>query len=64
MTSVTDKLVRFMRNQVNQVTPQDIAHDKVVENETALKIAHAKKKWLIDYQTEREKKMLYIKQHL
>ena len=39
----------------------DIAHVNTVEQESLLKMGHAQKKWLIDYQQEREKKMLYIK---
>jgi hypothetical protein len=39
----------------------DIIHDKKVEQETQLKMANAKKRWLIDYQQEREKKREYCR---
>jgi len=64
MASVADKLYTFVKNQYNNATPQMISHDRAVDDEAALKMAHAKKKWLLDYQEEREKKMVYVKQHL
>ena len=34
----------------------DIAHAQNTDREATIKLAHAQKKWLIDYQQEREKK--------
>lgn len=60
MASVADKLLTFVKNQVNNVTPLQINHNKAVEDEASLKMAHAKKRWLLDYQEDREKKMVYV----
>lgn len=64
MSSVADKFITFLRNQATGSTPQDQEHARIVEQESQLRMAQAKKRWLIDYQQEREKKLLYIKEHL
>ena len=58
------KLVNIVRTTLGDVTDQDIRHEEAVEKVSALLMANAKKKWLIDYQQEREKKREYIRQHL
>ena len=51
-----------------QVTGTGIYHDNLhkanTHREAAVKMAHASKKWLIDYQKDREDKQNYIRQHL
>jgi hypothetical protein len=46
------------------VDPVTLDHETTTEKEASLKMAHAKKKWIIDYQLEREKKMQYVQQHV
>lgn len=62
--SVKQKIFEIVKTAVSNVPPEDIVHEHEVDRESALKMAHAKKKWMIDYQVEREKKNLYVKQHL
>lgn len=62
--SVADKFINFIRNQASGTTPHDQEHARIVDQEASLKMAQAKKRWLIDYQQDRDKKLLYIKQHL
>tara|TARA_B110000285_G_C15116643_1_gene614492 strand:- start:2215 stop:2460 length:246 start_codon:yes stop_codon:yes gene_type:complete len=58
------KLQDILRTTLTETTPKDIAHEKRVDQESNLKMANAKKKWLIDYQAEREKKNDYIRQNV
>ena len=62
--SVRKKLYDFAKQTLGNATPEEIAHEQALEQEASLKMAHAKKKWMIDYQTEREKKNQYIRQHV
>ena len=62
--SVTKKLLNFAKLTLGNASPEQIAHEQALSQEAALKMAHAKKKWMIDYQTEREKKHQYVKQHV
>ena len=58
------KLKDIVRTTLTETTPRDIAHERRVDQESNLKMANAKKKWLIDYQAEREKKNDYIRQNV
>ena len=53
-----------IRTTLTDTSPQDIKHENRVDQESNLKMANAKKKWLIDYQAEREKKNDYIRQNV
>ena len=55
------KLRDIIRTTLTEASPKDIAHENRVDQESQLKMANAKKKWLIDYQAEREKKNEYIR---
>ena len=55
------KLQNIIRTTLTETTPKDIAHENRVDAESNLKMANAKKKWLIEYQAEREKKNDYIR---
>ena len=54
--SVRKKLFNFAKQTLGNATPEELAHERELEQEASLKMAHAKKKWMIDYQSEREKK--------
>lgn len=58
------KLMDMVRTTLTDVSPQDIKHENRVDQESNLKMANAKKKWLIDYQAEREKKREFIRQNV
>ena len=58
------KLYAMVRTSVTNTTHADLGHERRVDQESQLKMAHAKKKWLIDYQVEREKKREYVLQHV
>jgi hypothetical protein len=55
------KLMDLVRTTLTETSPQDIKHENRVDQESNLKMANAKKKWLIDYQVEREKKREFIR---
>jgi hypothetical protein len=58
------KLMDMVRTTLTDTSPQDIKHENRVDQESNLKMANAKKKWLIDYQAEREKKREFIRQNV
>ena len=58
------KLIDMMRTTLTDASPQDIRHENRVDQESQLKMANAKKKWLIEYQAEREQKREFIRQHV
>lgn len=39
-----------MKQTMSSTSPADIEHETEVEKEASFKMAHAKKKWIIDYQ--------------
>jgi hypothetical protein len=43
------KLRDIIRTTLTETSPKDIAHENRVDQESQLKMANAKKKWLIDY---------------
>lgn len=53
-----------MRTALTETTSKDINHEVMVEKEANIKMANAKKKWLIEYQAEREKKREYIRENV
>ncbi len=55
------KFMNIVRTTLTDTTGQDIAHESKVDQESQLKMANAKKRWLIDYQADREKKREYIR---
>ena len=55
------RLMDMVRTTLTDTSPQDIKHENRVDQESNLKMANAKKKWLIDYQVEREKKREFIR---
>lgn len=58
------KIANAFKTTFTDVTPQEIKHRDNSDRESALKMASAKKRWVIDYQTEREKKREYVRQHV
>jgi hypothetical protein len=54
----------MVKTTFTDTTPEDLKHKNKADHESALKMATAKKKWVIDYQTEREKKREYVRQHV
>jgi hypothetical protein len=58
------KIFDMVRTTLTDASPMDIKHENRVDQESQLKMANAKKKWLIDYQAEREKKHEYIRQNV
>lgn len=57
-------LTNMVRTTLTDATPQDLKHKDGSDFESSLKMAAAKKKWVIDYQTEREKKREYVRQNV
>jgi len=55
------KLLDMVRTTLTDTSPMDIKHENRVDQESQLKMANAKKKWLIEYQAEREKKREFIR---
>ena len=55
------RIMDMVRTTLTDTSPQDIKHENRVDQESNLKMANAKKKWLIDYQVEREKKREFIR---
>ena len=43
------KLYDIVRTTLTDTSPLDIKHENRVDQESQLKMANAKKKWLIDY---------------
>jgi len=64
MSSVKKKLFNMVKTTVGSTTNAEIAHTEKVNRDSALLMANAKKRWLIDYQQEREKKREYVKQYV
>ena len=58
------KIFNVMRTALTETTSKDINHEMQVEKEANIKMANAKKKWLIEYQAEREKKREYIRENV
>ena len=58
------KLLDMVRTTLTDTSPMDIKHENRVDQESQLKMANAKKKWLIEYQAEREKKREFIRQNV
>merc|ERR1719503_488671 len=58
------KIFNVMRTALTETTSKDINHEVMVEKEANIKMANAKKKWLIEYQAEREKKREYIRENV
>ena len=54
----------LIRTTMTSDTKVDIRHEGRTDKETQLKMANAKKAWLMDYQEEREKKREYIRQNV
>ena len=50
-----------MRMTFTGTSGQDIIHETKVDRESQIKMAKAKKAWIIDYQQEREKKLHFLK---
>lgn len=55
------KLANIMKTTFTDVTEKEIKHKDTSDRESALKMASAKKRWVIDYQAEREKKREYVR---
>ena len=51
----------MVKTTITKTTAEDIAHVNQVDQEAALKMVHAKKTWLLDYQKEREVKREYVR---
>ena len=62
--SVTKKFMDIVKFTVGTVPPADFDHETDIEKEASLKMAIAKKKWVLDYQEDRDKKNQYVKQHV
>ena len=58
------KLLDMVRTTLTDTSPMDIKHENRVDQESQLKMANAKKRWLIEYQAEREKKREFIRQNV
>ena len=58
------KLTNIFRTTFTDTDGQEIKHEATVDAESQVKMAHAKKSWLLDYQEEREKKREYIRQNV
>jgi len=59
--SVRKRLYNLVKTSVTSTTPQDLNHVANVENQASNLMLRAKKKWLLDYQLERDKKQEYVK---
>lgn len=57
-------LTNMVKTTLTDATPQDLKHKDGSDAESALKMAAAKKKWVMDYQAEREKKAEYVRQQV
>ena len=57
-------LSNMVKTTLTEATPQDIKHKDGSDFESSLKMAAAKKRWVIDYQAEREKKAEYVRQQV
>jgi hypothetical protein len=62
--SVSKRFFDIVKQTVGSVNMADVDHETEIEKEASLKMAHAKKKWILDYQSERDKKNQYVKQHV
>lgn len=58
------KLTNIIRTTFTETDAHDIKHEAKVDRDSTVKMANAKKAWLMDYQEEREKKREYIRQHV
>lgn len=52
--SVTKKFMDIVKFTVGTVPPADFDHETIIEKESSLKMAIAKKKWVLDYQEGRD----------
>ena len=64
MSSVKKKLFNMVKTTVGSTTTAELNHVESVNKDSAILMANAKKRWLIDYQQEREKKSEYVKQNV
>ena len=62
--SVSSRIFALVRQSVSTASPEDIEHDLQVEKEASVKMAIAKKKWILDYQSERAQKTQYVQQNV
>ena len=58
------RLFNIIRTTMTSDTKVDIRHEGRTDKETQLKMANAKKTWLIEYQMEREAKREYIRKNV
>ena len=54
----------MVRTTLTDATPAELKHKDGSDFESSLKMAAAKKKWVIDYQADREKKREYVRQNV
>lgn len=54
----------MVRTTFTDTDGADLKHEHKVDRDSNVKMANAKKSWLMDYQEEREKKREYIRQHV
>ena len=57
-------LSNMVKTTLTEATPQDLKHKDGSDFESSLKMAAAKKRWVVDYQAEREKKTEYVRQQV
>ena len=55
------KITNIFRQTFTDADGEDLKHEAHVDAESQIKMAHAKKAWLMDYQEEREKKREYVR---
>lgn len=58
------RFVNMLRTTLTNETKHDIKHENITDKESQLKMANAKKTWLIEYQQEREAKREYIRKEV
>ena len=58
------RLYNSLRTTVTQATNEDIVHEDQTKEKSNLKMIEAKKRWLMDYQAEREKKRDHVRRNV
>ena len=55
------RFAHLMKTTFTDVDPEDLKHEQDLNKSAQILMANAKKKWLIDYQAEREQKREYVR---
>lgn len=58
------KILNLVKTTLTDATNDDLVHQNQTDMESNIKMANAKKRWLLDYQVDREKKRELVRKEV